>query len=608
MYESARPYTRWWWFSNAMRTEDIRTQLDWVKRSGFGGVEIAWLYPQPDAPRGPAFLSAEWVSLVEAAKEYADSIGLGCDFTFGASWPFGGTFVPEQDASRNIDGISPQRLEKSWELPAQGYLINHLDHTALEHYAQHVGSRLSGALSGSTSALFCDSWEVLAEGLWTADFGDAFKARYGYDIEPLMPDLNSHPDERYDYRKLIAEYALNEFYRPLAEVTHRLGAVSRVQCHGAPTDLLAAYALADVPESEGILFDPEFSTIAASAATLAGKSTISAEAFTCLYGWTVWPGPGQHQGQEQVADMKLLADALFANGVNQIVWHGMPYNPPSGSNKFYATVHVGPESPCADEFPAFNSYMTKVSTLLRRGHTHSEVAVYMPLEDTWMQHELLPDMRKPSAQYHWEMHYARLPRSLKGYRPLWITLPFLRAATVEDGRLSCGAHTFSALYVNVGWLDREALTEIMRLAQQGLPICLAQRPREPGRVKTENYTQNVTRLYTLSNVSTDFGAVTTCPRLVRGFEMPDFWCRQDGETRLFFFANPRARRLRYPLSYGQSRTEVTLEQPVEFTVDGRRITHKLRFEPYQSLALALTPDGHIETLDIDYSPPEPKVE
>ena len=609
MYTSSKPYTRWWWFNGVIREEDIKSQLDWLNQNGFGGVELAWVYPQegaqPGAQPGPKWLSDELMQKVAFAKRYADELGLGCDFTFGTSWPFGGSNVSEQDASQVFGGLSSQRLEKSWEWPTEGYLINHLDHTALEHYAQTLGQALTPALEGQPSGLFCDSWEVLTEQLWTAGFGEAFKAHFGYEIEPLVPTLNNRADERYDYRKLIADYVLNEFYRPFNDITHRLNAFSRVQCHGAPTDLLAAYGAVDVPESEAILFDPEFSIIAASAAALTGKRVVSAEAFTCLYGWVAKPGPGPHQGEEQVADMKMLADALFANGVNQVFWHGMPYNPPGGNNRFYATVHVGPDAGFAEHIPAFNAYMEQVCDVLKRGVTRSEVAVYMPLEDAWMQHELPPDLRKPSAQYHWEMHYARVPRSLKGYRPLWVSPPFLKAARYEDGALRCGEATFSALYINVEWLDHESLAEIMRLAKQGLPICLAQRPQEPGKVKSASYTEDISDLLTMGNVSTDYGAVAVRPRLVRGTELPDFWCRQDDDAVYFFFANPKARRLRYPLAYGQSYTDHAVERPVEFNVAGRRLPFTLHFEPYKSVMVAVSRSGSIDVLDTVFVPPAP---
>ena len=68
-----------------------------------------------------------------------------------------------------------------------------------------------------------------------------------------------------------------------------------------------------------------------------------------------------------MADLKLLADALFAQGVNQVVWHGMPFNGPGGRNEFYASVHVGPDAAFAAELPAFNGYLERVSSAPEAG-------------------------------------------------------------------------------------------------------------------------------------------------------------------------------------------------------------------------------------------------
>ena len=229
-------------------------------------------------------------------------------------------------------------------------MLNHLDRRALHRYADRMGAALAEALvpsgeSGASiprsldpsvpcsSALFCDSFEVEPEGMWTAGFDKAFADRFGYDVREFMPTLDEHPDVRYDYRKLVSEFLLDGFLRPFTEISRELDAFTRVQCHGAPCDIVSAFASADVPESEAILFDPEYARIPASAAALTGRPGVTAEAFTCLYGWNPWPGPGPHQGEEQAADLKLLADALLANGVNHIFWHGMPYQPQATSHK-----------------------------------------------------------------------------------------------------------------------------------------------------------------------------------------------------------------------------------------------------------------------------------
>ena len=101
--------------------------------------------------------------------------------------------------------------------------------------------------------------------MWTDGFGECFAREFGYRVEPYMPRLDDEPDVRYDYRRLLSRLVLDEFYQPFAEVCHEHGALARVQWHGAPTDLIAAYAAVDVPESETLLFDPPFSTIVASA-------------------------------------------------------------------------------------------------------------------------------------------------------------------------------------------------------------------------------------------------------------------------------------------------------------------------------------------------------
>lgn len=609
-YPNAKPYTRWWWFSGSIRQEDIRFQLNWLKANGFGGVEIAWVYPLPGSEPGPEWLSPEWSRIVAYAKQYAQSIGLGCDFTFGSAWPFGGSIVEEKDAARTFQGLSPQRLMKSWEAPPgePGYILNHLDRSALEHYSEKMGSALAPALSGSPSALFCDSWEVEPEGLWTEGFGEVFQKRYGYDLGPFLPALNEHPDVRYDYRKLLSEYVLQGFYRPFTEICHGLGAFSRVQSHGAPTDLLSAYAAADVPESEAVLFDPAFSQIAASAAALSGKLVVSAEAFTCLYGWKPWPGPGDFQGKEQTADLKLVADALFANGVNFILWHGMPYQPQGCVNRFYASVHVGPDSAFAEELPAFNAYLERVSGEMRWGKTYADLAVYLPLEDAWMRHELPHEKRRPSARYHWELQHERSPADAVPYRPLWVTSAFLERAEFREGVLRHGEAEFQALYVHSEWLDGEALAEIRRLAEQGLPVCFRKRPSQPGRVKIPSFEKSLRRLLALPNCHSNLTEALKHPPLLEGGDLPECWCRMDGEEALLFCAHPLSKTVGYPLRYGQSRCSDTFTLPVAVHWKGKKIPLALRFEPYQSLLVRISREGTPKFEDIAFRPRDPVME
>ena len=611
---TCNPYTRWWWFSGLIRDDVIRHQLDWAKTNGFGGVEIAWLYPLDGAP-GPKWLSAEWAGPVAFARQYCEQIGLGCDFTVGSAWPFGGPDVPPEDASLTYEGLSPQRLEKSWDFPLGqegGYILNHLDRHALTRYMRRFIAALGDALpanrqspSPDSPALFCDSWEVSPDGLWARDFRERFSDRYGYDILPLMSDLDAHPDERYDYRKLVAAYALDEFYRPFSALCHQASAVSRVQAHGAPADLLAAYATADIPETEALLFDPDFATFAASAAALAGRPIVSSETFTCVYGWESAPGPSPYQGQEYLGDLKLLADALFANGVNHIVWHGMPYNPPGGNNRFYTTTHVGPESPFAGRLAEFNHYLATVSAHMRAGRPYADVAVYLPLEDTWMAGELPAHLQKPSSKYVYELQETKLPLALRGRHPLWISAPFLRDAQYTGGKLRAGHAEFNWLYVDAEWLDAEVLDDLLRLGQAGLPICLRGDPKQPGRVKSAGYAGQVAALRRLPNVHADLSAMRLPPPLLAGDDLPEFWCRVDGETHTFFFAHPDTRGLRYPMRYGQSQRKDILTRRITLHTHSAAREITLAFGPGQSRLIHATA-REVEGLDVEFNASTPR--
>ncbi len=602
----SRPALRWWWFANRITPDEIDAQLEWIAANGFGRVEIAWVYPtRPEAP--PArFLSDEWRGLVAHAASAATSRGLGCDFTLGTLWPFGGTFIDEQDAARSWNGPSPQRLSRSWEqaYAEPGKILDHLNVHALENYIANLVRALAPALEHATvPALFTDSWEVDPDELWAADLQELFRSTYGYDIRAYLPDIDAHPHRRYDYRALISRLVLERFFAPLTALSNAAGAVARVQCHGAPVDLLDAYALVDVPESETMLFDPAFSAIAASSAALVGTQLVSCEAFTCLYGWRPYPGPSHHLGEELLGDLKLAADAGFANGVSMVVWHGMPFSTPEHEERFYATVHVGPDAAFARELPAFNTYLREVSAALREGETLGAVAQYLPTEEMMMRGGLPDELRRPSAHWHWEMHYVRFREELYGYRPIWTGATSVASATLEAGRIRLGHTTVSAILVDTAWLPASVLAHLLRLAEEGGRIIFLQTPGEPGSPRDAHYTDLLARIPPLLPHPRDLPSrlsETAGPPLVTLQEepkmRPEFWCRRvrdtaGGEVWRYFFAHPASRTLSYPMPYGVSRTLSPVRLPAILRGPDAALEHELVFAPGGSLLLDVSRDG-----------------
>lgn len=606
----AKPYIRWWWLAGPFRPEDIDEQLQWIQVNGFGGAEVAWLWPvwlQGGEPLHPVpeWLGAEWRRLVAHTKATADRLGLGCDFTFGSCWPFGGSCVQPKDAAQRFLGLSSQQMHCTWESSqgADEFVLDHLSREAFDAYAGALLPAFRPALRGRTSALFCDSLEIDLEGAWHPRLWDAFAHRFGYRLEPFSANLSAHPDVHFDYRRFISDTLLNEFFEPFARMCQTEGAVSRVQCHGGLTDLLAAYATVHVAESEALLFEPHFSRLAASATALASRTVVSCEQFTALYGLPRRNNlqPLQYWRKDQLADLKLLADAVFANGVNQVIWHGMPFNGRDGRNEFYAAVHIGPDAPFADQLPSFNQYLERVSSLLR-GKPEFNVAAYLPLEDTWMSGEIPREERTPAARYHWELRGIRPPRQLEPYHPCWISLPFLKAATVHQQRLHVGRIDVGALFVDSRYVTLEALREIVRLADEGLPIILKRIPEQPGRVRSAEYPSLLNRLTKSERVHADVETVQLTP-LVEGDNLPPYWCCREGNLTTCFFAHPATRSVRYPLRYLQSEESVAETRAVRLRAGAQLIERELLFEPQQSLALQVSDEGAVTDVDIRWISP-----
>lgn len=574
---------------------------------GFGGAEVAWVYPLSDNPGGPKWLSPELKAHIKFAKDYAINLGLVLDFTYGTLWPFGGSFIDDSMASRTYQGLSPQRIRKSWEEPEHGpvKVLDHLSVESSNKYFDILANSLP--LDGQKQCLFCDSWEVATEGLWCDDFQDVFKSRFGYDILPLMDELDSHEDARYDYRKLISELTIDRFYKTFTKWCNINNSFSRVQVHGAPCDLVAGYSVVDVPESEAILFDPHFSQFAASSATISGKNIVTAETFTCLYGWKGWPGPGQHQGEEQVADLKLLADAMFANGVNLPIWHGMPYSPKGSGNRFYASVHVGEDASFIADLKPFNDYMAKVASFMQEGKNFTSCACYLPFEDNLMANLVPDEQKRPSAKYYFELHYQKFPRDLQEFRPCWISGQFLKDAVYDGKKLHIGKAEFDFLYVDVLWLDASSLDEILRLANDGLPICFIGNPKCPGKNLDPQFARNINSLKEFTNVVDSIEQFSKF-KLVEGDDLPEYWVRVCDNKMHIFFAHPKSRELSYPMKYGQAFCNTSIEKQVKINAFGQSVITKLIFEPYQSVLLTINDKGECSFEDIFMKISHPKTE
>ena len=231
---------------------------------------------------------------------------------------------------------------------AEALVVDHLSRRGADALLTGYGDRAVKAVApGRLDGIFVDSFELMGELPYTKDFARAFRDRVGYDLTPHLPILfirggeskyaemmdfwgrtggprfaYANPEEgariREDYEAVRQALFEEAFIGRFVAWSNAHKLTLRLQAHGGYGDYLDTYALADIPESEGLFgggsFD--FMKLASSAAHVAGHRWASSEAFITLRLY------GRHLSD---LEMRLLAGRAYSAGINQLVFHGVPY-------------------------------------------------------------------------------------------------------------------------------------------------------------------------------------------------------------------------------------------------------------------------------------------
>lgn len=117
-YDTAKPWTYWWWLGSAAQPADIQAQLEAFAQAGLGGVHIIPIYGvKGEEAHFLPFLSEDWMQAVQFAQQEARRLGLGLDLTLGTGWPFGGPFVKREQAAKKWASFSfEQNLDRNSSL------------------------------------------------------------------------------------------------------------------------------------------------------------------------------------------------------------------------------------------------------------------------------------------------------------------------------------------------------------------------------------------------------------------------------------------------------------------------------------------------------------
>ena len=336
--QEMKPWVYNWWMGSAVDAAGLEHQCKELSDRGFGGFHVIPIY----GANGPGnryraewkeLLSPEWIGAWNEAAWRAKTHGLGIDLTMGSGWCFGGPWIDKNHAASS--GMKVKRAG----LGGAGFMIDPFDPEAMKlHIAQfdrYFGKKGSAA---RPRAFYHDSYEY-------------------YGAEPKN-------GEDVDESQLSCFKVWTDWCR-------ENGYLTRNEAHGAPSNWLDFYALADIPETE--MFgkndrDILVSKFASSAAHVKGTKLVSAESCTWI----------DEHFRERPAEIKAFLDNLFLSGVNHVFYHGCCYSPVDAAWPgwcFYASLEMNPRNPIWREMGALNVYVTRCQSLFQTWTPDNDIAV-----------------------------------------------------------------------------------------------------------------------------------------------------------------------------------------------------------------------------------------
>ncbi len=529
--------------------------------------------------------------------------------------------------------------------PGLGLESDKFDKTALDaHFEQFVGAllrelgpRKKSADAGWTS-LHIDSWEMGAQN-WTAVFREEFRRRRGYDLFRYLPAVTGRVvdsrevSERFlwDLRQTAQELVIENHALHLKALGRRHGFGLSIEPYDMnPCADLSLGAVADVPMCEFWLygFNTTYSVIeAASIAHTLGRPIVAAEAFT---------SDDSERWKAHPATMKALGDWAFCAGVNRIVFHRYQHQPwldrwPGMTMGPYG-VHWERTQTWWELVPAYHEYLARCQFMLRRGLPVADVCylvaegaplVFRPPPsatrgnppdrlgynfDGCAPETLLARMSVKNGQLVLPdgMRYRLLvlperdtmtPRLLRKVRDL------VRAGATVIGRPPTKSPSLS------GYPQCDA--EVKKLAAElwgefVVPALAGQTP-EPPKGGTTNVERRVgkgrvvwSRISKAPELPEQYGDFAVVADTLRGMGVsPDFESdtalrythRGDGETDVFFVANPEAHEVRAGATFRVNGRQPEFWFPdtgrmgpvAAFEQKDRRTIVPLRLEPHGSV-------------------------
>ncbi len=445
--QEAKPGVRWWWLGSAVDKSNLQWNLQQYANHGIGAVEITPIYGvQGNDAKDINYLSPKWMEMLKFVESENKQNGIETDMATGTGWPFGGPWVPIEEAACKVifaDTIVPmgtKLLDIQYEIPekdkkfaklrvvktfpikgdkknkrviavyygrtrqkvkraapgGEGYVIDHFDKDAVAHYLAHIDSAFQASGTPYPHTFFNDSYEVYGAN-WTPTLFDEFLKRRGYDLKDKLPEfIDGDAQVVSDYRQTLGDLLLENFTNQWTNWAHQRGAITRNQAHGSPANLIDCYAAVDIPEIEGfgltdfgikgLRLDPGQTRPNFSDLSMLKYAPSAAHIMGKKYTSSETFTWLTEHFRTSLSQMKPDMDLMFCAGVNHMFFHGTAYSPKDDQWpgwKFYASVDMSPTNSIWRDAPYFMKYIERCQTYLQWGKPDNDFLVYLPVKDMW---------------------------------------------------------------------------------------------------------------------------------------------------------------------------------------------------------------------------------
>lgn len=348
-------------------------QLRWDRREiGAAAYDVPIVAGWPGDEFVAAFVGDGWAGASSSYAEVPVRDGI-------IQVPAGGQPREVLIATSRVTGQQVKRTAAG----AEGHTLDHYSAAAaLEHIRCVAEPLVKAATPELLGSVFCDSLEVYG-GDWTPEIFAEFAERRGYDLRPrlyeLLVDTEGSRDLRIDFGRTLSELYEDNFLKIFQQWAAGHGVPFRIQSYGEPPATMSSYRHADIFEGEGWAWKgiPE-TRWASSAASLYGRSIVSAEVWTWVHSPSFRATPLDLQGE---------AHEHFLSGVNQLIGHGWPYSPTGGPGLgwvFYASGALDDRNPWWPTATALFGSLHRLSWILQQGTPVRPVKVYVPASDAYV--------------------------------------------------------------------------------------------------------------------------------------------------------------------------------------------------------------------------------